>query len=208
MADTFRSPEAARRLANAVLIGTVAEVDLAAARVIVEIEDGWSTAPLPWIEVAAGRLRTWSPPAEGEQVTVLSPSGEPGAGVVLRGLPSDAFPPPANSADLTRLQWDDGGRDDYDAAAHARTITIPEGGAFRVILAGALIEAEGGRVSITVGGAGLEITDGAVRLTGDAVTLDADEVNLGGEGGDAVARVDDPVASGKITAGSSKVKAV
>ncbi len=47
-----------------------------------------------------------------------------------------------------------------------------------------------------------------VEVTADHVTVASNDVNLGGAGGAAVARVGDPVVGGVITAGSAKVKAV
>lgn len=46
-----------------------------------------------------------------------------------------------------------------------------------------------------------------VEVTADSVTVTSDNIQLGGSGGAAVARVGDDVADGKIVTGSSKVKA-
>lgn len=45
------------------------------------------------------------------------------------------------------------------------------------------------------------------EVTADRVTIDSANIELGGSGGAAVARVDDDVAGGKIVTGSSKVTA-
>lgn len=50
------------------------------------------------------------------------------------------------------------------------------------------------------------VTAQTVDVTADSVTIISDDVNLGGPGGAAVARVGDPVVGGVIAAGSSKVK--
>lgn len=47
----------------------------------------------------------------------------------------------------------------------------------------------------------------SVEVNAESVVVNSDDINLGGSGGAAVARVGDPVAGGVITAGSSKVSA-
>lgn len=175
----YRQTEAERRGANALMFATIAAVDLAAGRVVVELdEDGWQSAPLPWIEAGAGRLRSWSPPVQGEQVILLSPSGEPSAGVVLRGLSTAAFPLPSADPDTTLLLWDDGALDRYNAADRTRTLEIPNGG--KIVL---------------------QVGDARVVVEDATATIDAANVLLGPEGSrQAVARVGDKV---RITAGSS-----
>ena len=74
------------RLARMMRIGTVVELDEAAARVRVTCGAGdgkITTAWLPWITARAGPDRTWWALEPGEQVMVLSPSGEMAQGVVL-----------------------------------------------------------------------------------------------------------------------------
>lgn len=46
----------------------------------------------------SGSQREWDPPAIGERVLVISPTGDPGLGVVLPGGYSDAFPAPHDKA--------------------------------------------------------------------------------------------------------------
>ena len=58
-----------------------------------------------------------------------------------------------------------------------------------------------GRDALAITGAG------QVTVTAPIVLVDSDNVQLGGAGGAAVARVGDPVAGGRITAGSAKVTA-
>lgn len=218
MTDVFMQAESARRQANGQLYGVVVEVDYDAKRSVVEIEDGWNTAPLPWLERRAGKARTSSPPSVGEQVTVLSPGGETAAGLILLGVPSDAFAPSEVREGLELFETDGGYSDRWDEEAKTRTIDLPEGGELHVtvagqpaafvsaekvelIVGGATATVEDGAITLTVGGASLVIEDGAITLNGD--------VNLGGKGGKAVARVDDPISTqlNKIVAGSGTVKA-
>ncbi len=112
----------ARRVANMIRTGRVAEVDHAAARVRVKSGD-LLTEWLPWQTRRAGNTRTWSPPTVGEQVTILSPSGEPAAGMVIPALYCQDHPAPDDSADTHVIDFPDGARITYDHAAHALDIT-------------------------------------------------------------------------------------
>ncbi len=86
-------------------LGLIASVDLAAATAVVhcgEIE----SPPLPWLELA-GTFRTWTPPTEGEQVLLICPEADIAHGLILRGINSTRFPPPA-SDDSHQLHGKDG----------------------------------------------------------------------------------------------------
>lgn len=77
-----------RRLENLIRIGTIAHVDLAdtgAPRV--RVQDGQLlTDWLPFGSMRAGTARVWSAPTVGEQVIMLSPSGELASAVVFGSL--------------------------------------------------------------------------------------------------------------------------
>lgn len=60
---------------------------------------------------------------------------------------------------------------------------------------------------VTVNADSVEVTAESVDVTAESVTITSDDINLGGTGGPAVARVGDTVAGGVITSGSSKVSA-
>jgi len=116
--------ELARLLHNLIRVGTIADVDHAAARV--RFSDGnLQTAWLPWLERRAGTTRDWDPPTIGEQCMLFSPAGDPANGIVLTGLFSDANPAPSGSPDLNRRVYPDGATIEYDHAAHHLQATIP-----------------------------------------------------------------------------------
>ncbi|EOK5393418.1 phage baseplate assembly protein V [Pseudomonas aeruginosa] len=116
-----------RRLENLVRPGTIAEVDLAAARCRVKT-GGLTTGWLPWFAVRAGTTRDWDPPTVAEQCLVISPSGAPEHGFVLLGLFSDANPAPSSSGTLCRRTYPDGAVIDYDHANHRLSAILPDGG--------------------------------------------------------------------------------
>ena len=150
--------EALRRLANVVRVGAVAQVDLPNARARVRYgadPDGALTGWLPWIAGAAGEDRSWRPPSIGEQVLLLSPSGDLAAGWILPGAYSGAYPPPDDSAGKSVMHARDGAIISYDTKAHVLAAVLPAGGS-------ASIEAPDG-IEIT---GDVEIT-GGVTITGN-----------------------------------------
>ena len=133
----FRLVELARRLANVVRPGVVAEADYALARARVKYGEasaagGGNTEAvtdwLPWLAGRAGGDIEWWAPEVGEQVLVLAPSGELATGIVLAGLYSDARPAPASSSDRHVTRYIDGAEIEYDRAAHRLRAVLPEGG--------------------------------------------------------------------------------
>lgn len=139
--------------AELIQIGIIQSVDLATATCTVEI-DGEESAPMPWMELSMGKLRTWCPPAKDEQVVVFAMDGEAGNGIVLRGLPSNAFPP-AGNAETYAMIWDDGTSISYDPATKTLTASLPAGSTVDITADAVTIT---GNVTIT----------GDVAITGDA----------------------------------------
>lgn len=111
-----------RRLESLIRLGTVAQVDESIARCRIQ-SGNLLTDWLPWLAVRAGQTKAWNPPTEGEQVILLSPSGETAAGVALVGLYSDANPAPSDSAALHIVVYPNGARITYDHEAGALTAT-------------------------------------------------------------------------------------
>lgn len=112
--------ELSRRLENLIRIGTIAEVDHPNALCRVRT-GGLLTDWLPFVPARAGNTRTWDPPTVGEQVTVLSPSGEPAGGIVLTGIYSTAHAAPSQSPDDHVIDYPDGARIAYNHATGALT---------------------------------------------------------------------------------------
>lgn len=78
--------------------GVIQSVDLGAGLAVFETGEVVSP-PLPWVEAFAGLFRSWSPPSEGEQAILLCPEGDIEGGIILRGLTSNQFPKPSDTAD-------------------------------------------------------------------------------------------------------------
>lgn len=114
----FRVAELERRLANVARMGVVQEVDLAEARVRVAIGTlltGW----IPWLnQGAGGGSISWRPPTAGEQVMVLSPSGDMAQGVAIPAVYRATYAPPSSQATKHVEVFADGSSIEYDLAAH------------------------------------------------------------------------------------------
>lgn len=117
----------ARLLENLIRFGTIAEVDEAAARVKVTTGK-LTTAWLPWIAPRAGADREWNPPTEGEQVILLSPSGQLANGVAITGLFSDLIPANGDRPGLHRRTYRDGAVIEYDSINHHLRAILPAAG--------------------------------------------------------------------------------
>ncbi|WP_116963091.1 phage baseplate assembly protein V [Fastidiosibacter lacustris] len=100
-----------RRLNNLVRVGTVIETN--DTRLKVKLGDN-STGWLPWVTQRTGDCVTWWKPSVGEQVLVLSPSGELNNGIVLPAIYTKNQPT-LNQNEHTTV-YKDGTRISYDYA--------------------------------------------------------------------------------------------
>jgi len=117
-----QTAEHSRILESLIRIGTVAEVDHDNA--LCRVQSGeLLTDWLQWPAPRAGNVRVWNPPSIGEQGILFSQSGEVGAGVLLPGLFSDAFPPPSNDPNVTCIAFPDGALVSYNHASGALSAT-------------------------------------------------------------------------------------
>jgi len=81
-----------RRVANLMREGRITSVDYDQGVATVDM-DGLPSRAMPWVQ-RAGTVKDWDPPSIGERVTVMSPSGDPGQGLILPGGWSDQNPAP------------------------------------------------------------------------------------------------------------------
>lgn len=168
----FRLTELERRLANVVRHGVIAEADYNAARVRVQYATDESGNPvitswLPWQTRRAGAAIEWWAPEVGEQVTVLSPSGEFSQGVVLPALFSTAHPAPSADPKVRRTNYGDGSFVEYDENSHKMTVTVNGGdtvlnttGNLDAVVGGNADVMAGGHANVTANGINLDGTGG------------------------------------------------
>lgn len=183
--DGFNLNDLARRLANIIRLGQIFEIDYAVAKARIKIGD-LETDWLPWITANSGANKDWNPPEIDEQVIVLSPCGELNQGIIFPSLYRGNAP--ENSGNIQSVTFADGSKISFDRSSGNLTLDVK------------------GSANIKVAGnAQIEATN--ITLKGN--------VDLGGSGGNAVARVGDKVkidsgsSAGEwpIIGGSSKVKA-
>lgn len=153
-----------RRVGNLLRIGTVAELDEAAARVRVA-SGGLLTDWLPWLTHRAGEDRTWHAPEVGEQVLILAPGGELDRGVVLPAIYQDAYPPPAAVKTRHRTEYKDGGFIEYDRGAHHYRLDVPAGG----------------NIVLHIGASTLTLTDSGATLETPALLVDSPQSTFTGQ---------------------------
>lgn len=140
-----------QRLANLMRIGKIHSIDHATARCRVSFGaenvnvSGW----VPWMTSRAGTTREWNPPAVGEQVVLMNPSGQDNSGFALPGgiYRNDA---PANG----------------DAAGQV-VLDLPESGAWKIRIGNVAIEALNNSAKITVGSKTVEVTQSKILINGD-----------------------------------------
>ena len=200
----YEIAELARRLANVVRPATVAEVDHAAARLRAKYDEdaagedvltGW----LPWLAARAGGDRTWWAPEVGEQLLLLSPSGELPQAVALPAIYRDDFPAPSDSPDKRVERHADGATIEYDRHAHELLFAAHDGATVRLgpgycevrrgtqylELTDERLDADVEAIDITARGDMQLRARGAVWIEGD-VTIDGDLTvagSLGADGG-------------------------
>jgi phage baseplate assembly protein V len=128
---SYEIAELKRRVANMIRIGVIGELTAGqhSATVIIAGDEGEpiTTDPRPWLTGRAGPDADWHAPEPGEQVILLSPNGDMAQGAILPSLYSDAFPAPANSADIWRKQFANGSSIQYDRAAGKLTVDVGSG---------------------------------------------------------------------------------
>lgn len=149
-----------RRILNLVRKGVVTDVAHDNSPPTCRVSSGGlRTSWLPWIALAAGEIVEWNPPSVGEQVLVLSPSGDPAQGVVLRGLYSDNAPAPMNSSEKHVRVYPDGAVIEYDHALHSLKADLPAGATILVVAPG----------KITVRTQDATVQAAAIQLDGEVV---------------------------------------
>ena len=114
-----------RRLQSIINRGIVTQVDHAAARCRVQI-DGLETDWLKFTSARIGKVKIWNPPSIGEQVLVISETGELSTGLVTTSFDYDDQPLPSANADTFEIHCDDGASFIYNHATHNLGITLPD----------------------------------------------------------------------------------
>ena len=184
----FTLNDLGRRLANIIRIGTIFEIDFEAAKARVKIGD-LTTNWLPWVNSNSGANNSWNPPEIDEQVIILSPSGELNQAVILPSLyknnASDELP------NIQSVTYKDGSKVSFDHNTGSLALDLQ------------------GNINLDIKGSAIIKVAGDANIEATNITIKGN-INLGGVGGNPVARVGDKILVGNkewpIISGSSKVK--
>lgn len=175
-----------RKVAGAVTIGTVSQVDPKLARYRVNagsIESDW----IPMAQRRSGKTKVYEALDVGEQVVIAAPSGDLSQGVIVGSIPTEDREA-GDAAKTHRTVYPDGTVVEYDDEAHAYNLTVPEGGGAVNVKSGGSVGVDGaksvnvrsaqqvdvtGDIATTVrgGGATMSLSGGGVDITGSNITL-------------------------------------
>jgi phage baseplate assembly protein V len=133
----FETTELDRRISNLIKFGTVQAADYVNATVRIKAGD-ILTDWLPWQTQRAGGNISWHAPEIGEQVVVLSPSGELNQGVVLIGLYQSLKPPAVATPNIHQIVYSDGAIVEYDRHMHHLKAVLPDGATMAVRATGGM----------------------------------------------------------------------
>lgn len=124
-----------RRLESLIQAGRIVAADYKQAKV--QVQSGHeASAWLPWVTLRAGPDRHWWAPEVGEQVLILSPMGDPDAGLVLPGLYRAAHPAPSNDPAEHLVEYRDGALFRYHSGRHHWDILLPARATVRLVAPG------------------------------------------------------------------------
>jgi phage baseplate assembly protein V len=190
--DGYALSDLAKRLSNIIRIGTIFEINYQTAKARVRIGE-LETDFLPWANANSGSNNSWNPPEIDEQVIVLSPSGDLSQAVILPSI----YKNNASNSDqnIKSITYQDGSKISFNVSSGTLDLDLKGDVAIKVV---GNSNIEGDNINITAS---------------SNITLDGN-VDLGGSGGQGVARIGDLVdisagsSAGQwpIISGSSKVK--
>lgn len=138
-----------RQIGQLVMIGVIAELDEARARVRVDV-DGLKTDWLPFTASRAGPgVRDWSAPEVGEQVVVVSQYGDPAQGIVLGSVYQTAHAAPAAKKTTHRIEYADGAFIQYERDGSTYVLDVPSAGSITLHCGGSTLKLEDGKATLT-----------------------------------------------------------
>ncbi|WP_208438645.1 phage baseplate assembly protein V [Bartonella grahamii] len=137
-----------RRVANMVVVGKISHVDHKNARYRItsgNLVSDW----IPDTQARAGKTRSYEGRDVGEQVIVLSSSGDLSQGVIVGSLHTDANQA-ADKGSIHRTIYPDGTSLEYDDEQNTYGIHIKSGGKFILTISdGVSLKGDGGKLELT-----------------------------------------------------------
>ena len=137
MTFEYEITEINRRLSNLIKIGTIKATKYDDFLPVVKVSMGeLESAWLPLMQLRAGPDSHWWPLEVGEQVLILSTSGDTCQGVVLGSIHQNTFPAQSNSAYTHKVTYSDGAVLEYNRESHHLKMQLPEGATIELIANG------------------------------------------------------------------------
>lgn len=163
-------PDIERRVANMVRVGAVMAVDHAKKMVRIksgDLEGAWVRWPAG--RAAAGKRR-WDPPEVGEQVVMVSPSGDMRQALVLPGIYQDDHDAPTTDANKDHVTYGDGTVIEYDRGTHTLVANLGDSQIF----------ADRSKIELKIGATTLTLTASGSTLETPELTVDSPQSTFTG----------------------------
>lgn len=133
------SADTNRRLENLIRLGKIKSIQPGQPFTTVTVNLGdITTANIRYLNLRAGKDRTWDPPSIDEEVIVLSPGGELTLGVAISGLNNLLYPAPSDELNKKIRLFEDGCLISYDIQTHDLQAILPAGGTATITAPGGL----------------------------------------------------------------------
>lgn len=157
-----------RRFHNVIKIGSIFEVDLAAKKVRIELEDELITGFIDMPGEVAKNFTRWRPLDIGTKVMLACESGDLRNAAIIQIFYSDSRPSPSDIESLDIIQFIDGAELAYDTDSHEMTIKLPPGGVINATCDGGLNIVGDLKVTGDINASG-DVSDSAASMAVDRV---------------------------------------
>lgn len=165
-----------RRVSGMVLIGTISSLDEAKGRYRMksgDLETDW----LPMASPRSGSTKTYSHFSEGEQVIMMSPSGDMSQGIIVSSVSTEETQA-SDKANIHKTVYPDGTTVEYDHEAKSMKTTIADGGSFESTIGGGVsLKATGSTLEITTPGNIALNASGGIALTSATLTHNGKDIS-------------------------------
>ena len=151
-----------RRLENMIRIGTIIDVDLSGEIPLYRVQTG--ELETDWIAATvqrAGTAKTSHAYTTGEQVILLSPSGDLGAALISHAVNSEANQAPDHHETRDRVTYPDGAVIEYDPESHQ----------LKADVVGSSIVMDRDRILLSSNGSTIELSASGIELNGSRIDL-------------------------------------
>ncbi|PIT68557.1 phage baseplate assembly protein V [Bartonella tribocorum] len=173
-----------RRVANMVVVGKISHVDHKNARYRVKtgnLISDW----IPDTQARAGKTRSYEGRDVGEQVIVVSSSGDLSQGVIVGSIHTDANQA-ADKGNIHKTLYPDGTSLEYDDEQNTYALNIKSGGKFLLTISdGVSLKGDGGKLELSAP-EGIKITserDLSLKAKGNISVKAEGNISLHSQGG-------------------------